>query len=277
MIPHKVPTDISSVSRLQKKSILGEGISISLDHQTLAWVDVLGHSVHLLDLPSGDYRVVENFSYPSCTLQPEKDWVYISHIGGIDRINLNSLKSEHCAKWFSKVAGLRCNDATVDHIGNFWLSTMAINEQLGAGAIWFWDRKSEVRKVIDGLSIPNAMAIHPTTSHLYYCDSIVGEIKKCKIDQELGLMGDEQTFLPRLDGLGVPDGLHIDENGSFWNARWDGSAILHLNNFGQIISQIDLPFSRPTSITNLNGNKLFVTFASKDLVNPVAEVLVLTV
>jgi sugar lactone lactonase YvrE len=241
-------------------ALLGEGISISLNKEYLCWVDILNHKVYFRNLTTHEELCIESWKFPSCTFQDESQWIYVAHFGGIDRWNRVSGKIENCTKWLEYASDLRCNDGKMDAFGNIWISTMSINHDLNQGAVWVWNRKGNPKLLLNGISIPNSIAVNWASGLLYFADSQLGDIFKCKVEADLNLVGKPSLHFSNQKAAGIPDGSCLDSGGNLWNARWDGGCVISISPEGQLLESIQVPHARPTSVA-IEDNELFVTFA----------------
>jgi sugar lactone lactonase YvrE len=244
----------------ESSAILGEGISISRNGKYLSWVDILGHKVYLRDLTSNVEICLENWKFPSCTFQDESQWVYIAHFGGIDRWNRVNGGVENCTTWLEHEPELRCNDGKIDALGNIWISSMSIEHELNRGALWVWNQKESPKLLLDGITIPNSIAVSWESNLLYFTDSYLGDIFKCSIDTDLNLIGTPSLHFSNQNAIGIPDGSCLDSSGNLWNARWDGGCIISISPEGQLLENIQIPHARPTSVA-IKDKELFITFA----------------
>jgi sugar lactone lactonase YvrE len=243
------------------RSTLGEGISIRPNKPEVSWVDIEGNKVFWKNLDSGKSGVLLDFEYPSCTFSDGDSGVFISHLGGIDWVDMNYQNRQVCTTWFPNNSGLRCNDGKMDRDGNIWISTMSISHLSNQGSIWFWDRKSTPRLVLDNLTIPNSIAVDEGRNRVYFADSAKNTIYQGNASEISPGINSIETFFFSKDG--IPDGSTLDSYGNLWNTRWDGSSVFKISWQGEVLEVLDTPFLRPTScVFSHNKNELLVTSAS---------------
>ena len=148
----------------------------------------------------------------------------------------------------------------MDEFGNIWISTMTIGHELNRGALWVWNRKGNPKLLLDGISIPNSIAVNWDSKLLYFADSNLGDILKCSIGVDLNLIGKPSLHFSNQSANGIPDGSCLDSGGNLWNTRWDGSCIILISPEGQLMRNIQAPHARPTSVV-IENEELFITFA----------------
>ena len=102
---------------------------------------------------------------------------------------------------------------------------------------------------------------------MYFTDSYTKQIDTYNYDSENGVMMYKETKMIMPEGLGIPDGFTIDEEGMIWVAIWGGSCVLRMNpENGEILSRIDLPDKNVTCCIfgGENLDMLYITTASDD-------------
>jgi sugar lactone lactonase YvrE len=247
----------------KSQAVLGEGISIKPDKSLISWVDITGNKVHWKSLKTESEGCITDLEFPSCTFSDENFGVYISHSGGIDWVDGNFRNRINRTNWFPNDCGIRCNDGKMDAAGNIWISTMSISHLENEGSIWFWDRKSTPKLILDSLTIPNSIAIDNLRNRVYFADSREGSIYYGEISTKGNSITGIHEFYS--SSQGVPDGSTLDAEGNLWNTRWDGSAILKIRPSGVIDLELPTPFERPTScVLGENSNEMYVTSAYKE-------------
>ena len=129
----------------------------------------------------------------------------------------------------------RSNDARVHASGAFWVGTMGIRAERKAGAI-YWYRGGEIRRLYEGVTIPNAICFSPDGGTAYFTDTADKRMMRVTVDPETGLpTGEPQLFFDhraeRSDGThgsddeGGLDGAICDVDGVVWNARWGAGSL----------------------------------------------------
>ncbi|UMA66415.1 SMP-30/gluconolactonase/LRE family protein [Roseivivax marinus] len=115
-------------------------------------------------------------------------------------------------------AETRSNDGRADPWGGFWISTMAKDKAAGAGAIYRFFG-GEVRKLYDGMSIPNSICFAPGGAYAYFGDSDAHVVRRVTLDEAGWPARAPETFLD-LSPEGLrPDGAVVDSHGNLWSAQ----------------------------------------------------------
>ncbi|WP_181708679.1 SMP-30/gluconolactonase/LRE family protein [Chthonobacter rhizosphaerae] len=159
----------------------------------------------------------------------------------------------------------RTNDGRVHPAGALWVGTMGWDPAPERGAIW-WFRKGEVRKLFDGIAIPNAISFAPDGTHAYFSDTKVGTLYRVETDPATGLpTGEPKVFVSVTDG--GPDGAVVDADGLLWNARWGGGALDVYAPDGRRIRSIAIPAKQASCpcFFGPNADRLVVTSAHEGM------------
>lgn len=118
----------------------------------------------------------------------------------------------------------RSNDGRADPMGGFWISTMGQPPRAPVGAIYRYYR-GELRRIVNGLFIPNAISFAPDGRAAYYADTTLKTVWRQPLDAEGWPEGPRAVFLD-LVGEGLnPDGAVTDAEGNLWLAQWGASRV----------------------------------------------------
>lgn len=125
----------------------------------------------------------------------------------------------------AEAGGMRSNDARVHPSGAFWVSTMGKAAEPRTGAI-YWYFRGEVRKLHDGLTIPNAISFSPAGDVAYFADTRRNVLMRVSCDPLDGLpAGEPAAFVDQRGKAGGIDGAVVDAEGVLWAARWGAGRI----------------------------------------------------
>lgn len=163
----------------------------------------------------------------------------------------------------------RSNDGRADPWGGFWIGTMGKQLQPHAGAIYRF-YQGEVRKLFDGLTIPNAICFAPNQALAYFTDTPSRKIMRQGLDKEGWPQGSPEIFIDLTDDALNPDGAVVDADGCLWCAQWGASRVARYSPEGGFLSAITFP-ARHTSCPAFGGadlQTLFVTTAAEGMESP---------
>lgn len=143
------------------------------------------------------------------------------------------------------MADHRKNDGRADAAGRFWVGTLNERDYRPAGAIYRVGPGGESARMVDGLSIPNAVAFSPDSRTLYYADTRAYCIWACDFDVDSGAIADRRVFATTTPPA-RPDGSCVDAEGHVWNAEYAGGRLVRYDPAGRIAQVVELPVSHPT-------------------------------
>lgn len=163
----------------------------------------------------------------------------------------------------------RSNDGRADPWGGFWIGTMGLAHERGAGAIYRY-YQGALTKVYPGITIPNAICFAPDRSMLYFTDTPKRQIMRQALDNDGWPVGEPDVHINlRHDQLN-PDGAVTDAAGNLWNAQWGASRVACYGPDGTEIDAIHFPASQ-ISCPAFGGDDLrtlYATSARDSLTNP---------
>jgi sugar lactone lactonase YvrE len=134
----------------------------------------------------------------------------------------------------------RPNDGRADPFGGFWIGTMGKTEALGAGAIYRFYR-GEIRKLYDGISIPNSICFPPDGKSAYFSDTVTQKVMRVALDESGWPKTAPEVFLD-LTAQGLyPDGAVIDAAGVMWLAQWGASRVAAYAPDGSFLREVKFP------------------------------------
>ena len=135
----------------------------------------------------------------------------------------------------------RSNDGRADPWGGFWIGTMGIEAEPGAGAIYRYYR-GELRRLVERITISNAICFAPDGAFACYTDTRDGRILRQRLAEADGWpVGDPEVWLD-LSGAGFgPDGAVIDAAGGFCNAQWGAGRVARYDAGGSLVQTWAVP------------------------------------
>jgi sugar lactone lactonase YvrE len=160
----------------------------------------------------------------------------------------------------------RSNDGRADPLGGFWIGTMGINAEDGAGAIYRY-YKGELRRLFAPITISNAICFAPDGKTAYFTDTPTQQIMRIALDTEGWPMGEPALHI-NLQGTDFrPDGAVVDAAGNLWNAQWGVGRIAGYDPKGNFIESFSFA-AKQTSCPAFGGEdlrRLFCTSAAVGL------------
>ncbi|MBL0768501.1 SMP-30/gluconolactonase/LRE family protein [Sphingopyxis sp. DHUNG17] len=160
----------------------------------------------------------------------------------------------------------RSNDGRADPWGGFWISTMEREGEPGAGSLYRWYR-GELRKLVDGLAIPNAICFDEKRGLGYYSDTLTHCLFRMILDADGWPLEDPDLFLDLRAEMALIDGAVTDADGNIHFALWNSGEILTVNPLGVEIARLSLGVKQTTcpAFGGADYQSLFVTSAAVGL------------
>lgn len=267
---------------------LGEGPLWHPLRQQLFWFDILGRRLHCRD--SAGAQSWDMGEYASAAGWVDRDTLLIATQTALIRFDLTTGTGTPVAALEADNPITRSNDGRADAQGGFWIGTMGINAEPGAGAIYRYYRGA-LTQVWDNITIPNAICFAPGGRLMYYADTRARTLWAQPLDADGWPDGPRRVFLqldgldpekqgliganPDADGLIAlnPDGAVVDAAGNLWNAQWGAGRIATYDPSGMLIRAINFPASQTTcpAFGGADGRTLFCTSAQQGLTNPTPD------
>lgn len=178
----------------------------------------------------------------------------------------------------------RLNDGKPDRDGRLWFGSMDKTGTGGAvGALYCRHPDGRLDRVLEGITVPNAIAIAPEGTTLYFADSPDRQIIAFDLDRRTGALSGRRVFARYPEGE-KPDGACLDSEGGLWVAVIDGWRVDHFTADGALAASYPTPVARPTmpAFGGPDMRTLFVTSqrrfldAAALLAQPAAGALVAT-
>jgi sugar lactone lactonase YvrE len=199
---------------------LGEGPLWHPQRQQLFWFDILGNRLltKVGNAPQ-EWGFAERVSAAGWVRQDE---LLIASETALFRFNLATGTRHDVVALEADQPETRSNDGRTDPQGGFWIGTMGKKAEKGAGAIWRF-YMGELRRLYDGISIPNSIAFTPGGKVAQFSDTKTGKVMRVALDAAGWPKGTPEVFLDLTVEGRNPDGSVIDTEGVTWLAEW-GSA-----------------------------------------------------
>ena len=247
---------------------LGEGPSYDPATDTLFWFDII-NSRMLAQRDGGETQVIElGMMASAIAIIDDKRQLIATETGLHVRDAATGKMTLHTAIE-AENRETRSNDARVHPCGAFWFSTMAKTEDRGLGAV-YWFFKGEVRKLYDGISIPNSICFTGDGRTAYYTDTAKALLMRVACDPANGLpTAEPQVFVDNRKGdvPGYIDGSVVDRDGVLWNAAWGGGAVNAYSPEGKLLRSVAVPARQSScpAFVGKDGSRRAVTSAWKGM------------
>ncbi|MEP3278308.1 MAG: SMP-30/gluconolactonase/LRE family protein [Stappiaceae bacterium] len=227
-----------------RQCTLGEGPMWHPLRKQFFWFDILER--RLLSIRDGKPLEWQFDEYVSAAGWVDENRLLIASQSRLFLFDLESGAQEKVVALEESNPITRSNDGRADPYGGFWIGTMGINAEEGAGAIYRL-YQSELRTLFQGISISNAICFSPDRQFAYFTDTRTKIVRRQQLNAESGWpQGDAVDWLNLSEEGLAPDGAVIDSQGNFWNAQWGAARVACYSPEGQFQRSIDVSASQTT-------------------------------
>lgn len=251
-------------SLLQVGNILGESPLWHPLENSLYWLDIEGGLLQRYQ-PSLEKLEVFDLEKRAGSFGFRKDGgLVLATESGFAFWSEHEGVSEDFLRIYPHNGAIMMNDGRVDSLGRFWAGSKG---PAGSSSLFCLEPDLSFHRVLDKLTISNGIDWSPDGKYCYFTDSGEQAIYRFRIYD--GQLREKKVFFSTQGRHqpGTPDGLSVDADGNVWSAIWDGSKVIQLSPEAEILQEIYLPVSRPTSLTfgGSDLGDLYITSASVEL------------
>ncbi len=241
---------------------LGEGPLWHPGRGQLYWFDILNHT--LLTREVGETQRTTFDTYVSAAGWVDQDRFLVASAKALHLHDLITGATEDLVPLEADNPVTRSNDGRADPWGGFWIGTMGIEAEEGAGAIYRYYR-GEVRKLYAPITISNAICFSPDRRFAYFTDTPTQVIQRVALAEKDGWpSGDPEPWLDLSKDNWRPDGAVCDAQGNLWNAQWGGFRVACYSSDGSFIRAVKFPAAQ-TTCPAFGGTTLYCTSAATGL------------
>lgn len=212
----------------------------------LHWTDIPGGLLHVSPadgaVDGSDDRVIE-VTPPLASFAPAEGGGWVLGLG--DRVVLlgdDGREVRELARIRHPHAGMRLNEGKCDPTGRFVVGSMNMTTGAADGA-WYRVGDDGATVLFGGFAISNGLEWSLDERTVYVTDTPAKTIYRAPWNPDGGPQ-ELESF-----STGAPsDGLVIDADGCFWNARYGQSCVARLDPDGREIGRVDLPAPNVTGL-----------------------------
>ena len=244
---------------------LGEGPLWHPGLESLFWFDINSHK--MFNWKNGILKTW-TFSEPvSAAGWIDDDHLIIASASALIKFSISKDTRETLIDLEADMPHTRSNDGRADPWGGFWIGTMGLKAEQGAGSIYRF-YQGQLKKLQERITIPNSICFSPDRKFVYFTDTSQKKILKQDLDQLTGWPLNEPSILINLKSQGLhPDGSICDSQGYIWNAQYGASRVARYSPEGWLDRVEEVPVSQVTC-PSLGGkffDTLYITSASQGL------------
>ncbi len=246
-------------------AIVGEGCIWDAAKQRLLWVDILSQKIYSFNPQNGANTGYDIGQDVGTVVLTESDrWAYAGQ-DGIGFLNPENGEITEGAKPEKNHPEIRFNDGKCDPRGTFWAGTMAYDCTRGAGKLYEFDSKGNVKIKIDTTTISNGLAWSSDCKKFYFIDSLTYEIHQYDYDITTGDIQNKKIITTIEKEIGLPDGMTIDNDNHLWVALFGGGKVIRINpETGDTVFEVCVPVPKVTSCAfgGEHLDELYITTAN---------------
>jgi L-arabinonolactonase len=262
---------------LDVKCTLGECATWCARSGRFYWTDIEGAQLWRYDPRDGSstfWRMPERLATFALCADPH--YLLLGLAAHLAFFNLETGETERIVDVEPDLS-TRVNDGRCDRQGRFVFGTKHEGSPLRAvGGFYRLNRDLTLERLpLPAPAISNSIAFSPDGSTMYYCDSLIPEIRACDYGADGGIANDR--VFTKITDVGVePDGSTVDRDGGVWNAQWAGARVVRYGPDGVETTRISVPTAQPSCVA-LGGpprrpasgpeqlDTLYITSARADL------------
>ncbi|WP_319497744.1 SMP-30/gluconolactonase/LRE family protein [uncultured Cohaesibacter sp.] len=237
---------------------LGEGPLWHPLRKQLFWFDIMGKA---LLTRVGDRTQQWDFDdYVSAGGWVDHDRILIASSTCLFVFNLETGEQQRLCDLEEDMPGNRSNDGRADPYGGFWIGTMGLKTEQGAGSFYRYYR-GELRKLYGDISVSNGTCFSVDGKSAFFTDTRSRLMHRVALDKDGWPVGDPEVYLDfRRENINI-DGAVCDTNGMIWIAHWGIHAVRAYASDGSILHEETYPVSR-VSCPAFGGEDLRTLFVT---------------
>ena len=139
----------------------------------------------------------------------------------------------------------RFNDVIATPAGDVFAGTVGTSET--SGGVYRMFQNGTVERLWDGSHIANGMGFSPDLAYFYWTDSDARHIYRFNYDETTHKLTGRELIYEVPEAEGVPDGLAVAGDGTFFSARYGGSLLVHHAEDGRVLTKIPVDAKNVTS------------------------------
>lgn len=226
----------------------------------LYFVSILNYRVYRFNPSTREMRYIQLASPTSCVFISAELGIVAASTQGFYNLNFESLSAEKIFE-IAIPSNTRFNDGALDAEGRFLIGTMGypeIIDNIGSVLSYY---EGDVKVLISNTTISNGIVFTKDSNYMFFIDTPTRTIAKYTYDLESGTC-EYMNDIVHFQGVGVPDGMDMDEDGNLWVAEWGGYCVsIWDSHTGDNMGRIEIPLENVTSLCFDNHKNLYVTTA----------------
>lgn len=226
-----------------RTSSLGEGPLWHPTRKQLFWVDILNQK--LMNWNGKDELEWPFQTHISAVGWVDEDHLLIASSDELFRFGLRDGSQDRIVPLEAQNTGTRSNDGRADPWGGFWIGTMGLNAEPGAGAIYRY-YEGALRQLFAGITISNAICFAPDRTCAYFADTPTRQVMRIPLGHTGWPDGAPRCFIDLTRDKLNPVGAVVDAEGHLWIAQWGAARVARYDPTGRFCRAVVLPAQHVT-------------------------------
>ncbi len=227
---------------------LGECPRWDPESKKLYWTDIDAFQLHRFDPVTGVDEFLQFDEEIGCFSLREKGGFVLAMRSGYYLLDAWNTERRFLSDPEADLDKTRFNDGRCDVRGRLFAGSYYPPKDYDGANLWCLDGDYSVNRVADDLLTTNGIAFSPDNRTFYYSDTPKHVIYRCDYDLDTGRVSNRRVFHEFPRGFGRPDGASVDVEGCYWAALYEGSRVVRLNPYGEIVQEIEVPARCPTMV-----------------------------
>ena len=248
------------------KCTLAEGIQWRGDQQRLWWTDIHGCALWSCDEDGADaVRRETPERLGSFAFDPDGH-LLCAFESGLFRWDLDSDRLDRLTDFEPTLPTTRMNDGRCDRQGRFIVGGMNEDGLKPISSVMRY-AGGRTETVLTGIGCSNSICLSPDGRRIYFADTPTGQIRRYAYDPDTGKLGAPSVFFDDTAPGGFPDGSCVDQDGTIWNARFNGGCVQQIHADGSAGRRILVGAPQVTCACfgGADMDKLFITSARENM------------
>lgn len=233
---------------------LGEGPLWHPLRKQLFWFDILGKRLHTKD------QKWQFADYVSAAGWTSETTLLIATSNALRHFDITTGEHNLITPLEADNPLTRSNDGRADPQGGFWIGTMGVEAEEGAGAIYRY-YKGALRKLFAPITISNAICFSLDGKTAYFTDTPTQMIMRTALDDDGWPMGEPALHIDLRGTNFRPDGAVVDAAGNLWNAQWGVGRVAGYDPDGVFIESFRFA-AKQTSCPAFGGDNLSTLYCT---------------
>lgn len=220
-------------------SDVGESPVWDIDRGGLWWVDLLRGELHYWDGRANTHQTSSVGQSLGFIVPFESGDFVAGTRDGIGVLTPNGGFDLICPVELER-PNFRMNDGKCDPQGSLWAGTMS-DATHANGSLYRINANWEVKRIADGLSVPNGLGWTRNGELMYLADTGRARLEWWQFDAYRGVPTKLLYVVSFSDVEGGPDGLAVDSEDCAWVCLWGGHGLRRYAPDGEMLESIEIP------------------------------------